>query len=82
MKCIYASVTKSGRYKCTYQEEGENNISLSSNNSANTSIVNSSINLTINKMCPFQHFCQKKYEWEHLNQNRCRHYKTEVMSNG
>ena len=71
MNCVYAEITKSGRLRCTHSIEdieGEGNTSPSFSNSSGLG--------SSSKMCPYQKYCAKTYEWIHINQNRCSHYKT------
>lgn len=72
IKCKYAVTTKSGRFKCTYDDsqdsqrgEGENSLPSSES-----------------KMCPYQHYCNKRYQWEHVNQSKCSNFRMEVESDG
>lgn len=62
--CIYAEITKSGRFRCIHdieKNEGEEKSSPSFSNSNS-------------KSCPYQKYCQKTFEWIHINQNKCKFY--------
>lgn len=75
MNCIYAKTTKSGRFRCTYNEDiekGEGDKSSSPLSSLNPKNI---------KMCPYQEFCRKRYKWEGRGQNKCKHFKENIGSN-
>lgn len=58
--CIYAEITKSGRFRCTHDiDNGEEEQSSSPKT----------------KSCPYQKYCQKKMVWIHVNHDRCKFYK-------
>lgn len=84
MTCIYAEITKSGRLRCTYNNTRNNSVTEEENNSSSvTSNIESSFNSNISsnsqtssniKMCLYQAYCQKRYQWELRGQNKCKYY--------
>lgn len=72
IKCKYAVTTKSGRFKCTYDDLEITEKGGEDKNSPSTQV----------KMCPYQHYCQKLYVWEHVNQSKCSNFRMEVESDG